>query len=216
MAKIMVSLINSTKCMFDDTAVIQSPCHRKEALEGVRIIMSSYFLVLQCFIVLLFQLFSAECKTDINPQLFTKSLIHFAKAHRPAVVLQSYNEALSEWNLDLLTLIILYEESTDHSVVIKRLGRLIEDGEIDFIIFWDVGHRNFARVAAEEVRLFSSKVSCFLDMRDSDAYAHMTLASLLFYYSQGGLSGVEIYESYRVVRHFIDQAFVNIKIGCSD
>ena len=142
--------------------------------------MSPYFITLQCFVVWVCQLFFAKCKTEINPKLFTKNLLHFAKAHRPAVVLRPLNdESLSVWNPDLLTLIISYDESTDHSNVIKHLGRLIADGEIDFSIFGDVGHHYFARAVAEEIRLFSSKVFCFLDLGDSDTDSGLSALLLL-------------------------------------
>ena len=139
-----------------------------------------------------------ECSADMSHNLFAKDLLHFAKGHRPAVILRSINEPpLSMWNVDLLTLIISYDESSDHLAVRNGLSTLIEDGEIDFILFWDIGHLNLIRVLAEEMKLFSSKVTCFIDIRDSDAYPHMTLATRLYYYSREE-SGVDIYESYKI------------------
>ena len=139
----------------------------------------------------------SECSGGINQEIFAKDLLRFAKGHRPGVILRS-SLPLSVWNVDLPTLFVSYDEYSDHSTIRHRLGSLIEDGEIDFILFWDAGHLNFVRELAEEMKLFSSKVTCFLDMGDSDAYSHMTLASRLYYYSRQESGAADIYESYEI------------------
>ena len=160
--------------------------------------MRSIFKILQCLEVLSTVLFS-ECADDIEQEAFAKDLLHFEERHRPAIVLWSLVEpSLSVWKLELLTLIISYDEFSDYATICKNLGTLIEDGEIDFILFWDSGHLSFIRALAEKVKLFSSKVTCFVDMGDSDAYAHMTLASRLYYYSRQESGIVDIFESYQI------------------
>ena len=155
--------------------------------------MRSLFLTLQCLDLLL--RFS-ECSVEMEQEQFVKDLLHFAKGHRPAVVLSEPH--MSSWNMDLLTLFISNDGFSDQSMIRKGLYGLIEDGEIDFILFWDTGHQKLIHGLAEEMKLFRSKVTCFVDMRDSGDFAHMTLASRLYYYSSQESGTVDVYESYKI------------------